>query len=338
VQVTLQQVAKQAGVSVSTVSRVLNNASVRVGPETRQRIREIAADMGYRANGTARALATGKTHSVALWADNVLSTYYSQMICLLRTEAENHGYDLMIGKADTLHDGSINSAKLMAWPLDGVLTIDLPRAQIPGLKQSLLWGKPFLNIGAYAAGDADFVKVDFTSAAVEAVRHLDSLGCDRIANLLPDWLDFFEEVGDTRLTGYQLAMSQLGKKIEYIFTENERRQGTVAPLEAYIRDHGCPQGIFCYNDDMAISAHLLIQKLGLRIPEDVALIGCNGIDDTDYLYPQLTTIVQPMEMMCATAWNLLEKRIREPGCPLQQVTLSARLMVRGSTVKDWQPT
>jgi len=332
VQVTLQQVAEQAGVSPSTVSRVLNNASMRVGLDTQERIRTIASEMGYRANGAARALATGKTNSIALWADNVLSTYYSQMIYLLRAEAENRGYDLMIGQADVQEDGSLNSAKLMSWPLDGVLTIDLPRAEIPGLKQSLVWGKPLLNIGAYVHGDADFVKVDFVPGVIDAVLQLSSRGCKRIAYLLPDWLDWFEEINDGRFQGYNLGVEQLGMKPEYIFAPNESRLGTLSALEDYVRLNGCPDGIFCFNDDMAIGAHRVIRSLGLRIPEDVALVGCNGIEDTDYLYPPLSTVVQPMEEMSRTAWTFLERRINEPGLPLQQETLQATLMVRGSSL------
>jgi DNA-binding LacI/PurR family transcriptional regulator len=103
-------------------------------------------------------------------------------------------------------------------------------------------------------------------------------------------------------------------------------------LKAYIARHGCPDGLFYFNDDVAIGAFRALRDLGLRIPQDVALVGCAGIEDTAYHDPPLSTIAQPIEEMCVTALSFLIGRIKEPSIPVQQIVLQPRLEVRGSSL------
>jgi len=126
-------------------------------------------------------------------------------------------------------------------------------------------------------------------------------------------------------------MAELGKEPEFIVTQNERPENTISALAEYIERHGCPDGIFCYNDEMAMSAYAVLGKSGRRIPEDVALIGCDGIRETRFLNPSLTTIAQPLEKMCTAAWSLLMQRVQDPTIPLQHVVLPAQLEIRDST-------
>lgn len=328
---SLREVALRAGVSDATVSRVLNSVDARIAPETRQRVQRAADEMGYQPNRTARALATGRTQTLALWASNLRSPHSARMIYQTREETIQHEYDLMICGYLFRADGALDTSRLLSWPVDGILTVDLPRGDIPGLEGHLLGGKPFVNMGGYVVEDADHVRVDFTHQARKAVRHLHDVGCRRIAYLLPDWFDWFRQCGDERLQAYESVMAEIGQPPEFLVSPDETR-GAVGPiLKEHVRRHGCPDGLFCFNDDMAIGAYRALRDLGRRIPEDVALVGCDGIDDTAYLDPPLTTIIQPIEEMCATAWSFLARRIREPHIPTQQVTLQPRLEVRGSS-------
>lgn len=333
VPISLRQVAERAGVSDATVSRVLNNANVRIATETRQRITRIAKEMGYQPNRAAQALATGRTQTLAFWAANLRTTYYTELIGYTRQETIKHDYDLMISAAQIAADGSLDTSKLMAWPVDGVLTVDLPRGTIPGLAGSLLWGKPFVNMGGYVNTEADYVRLDFSAQALAAAQHLIDVGCKRVAYLVPDWFDWYRDIDDERLRGYETAIRNAGRDPEFILTHTEARGDVADILKSYILKHGLPDGLFCFNDDMAIGAYRALRDLGLRIPEDVALVGCNGIEDTEYFDPPITTIVQPLAEMCAMAWCLLEKRIQNPSIPLQQVTIEARFRIRGSSLR-----
>jgi len=331
---SLRQVAERAGVSGATVSRVLNNAAnVTISTETKQRIRRIASEMGYSPNRAAQALATGRTQTIAVWVTNLRTRYYAQFIGHAREEIISHDYDLMISGAQVTEDGTLDTSKLMSLPVDGVLTIDLPRGRIPGLEGSLLWGKPFINIGAYVIPEADYVRMDFAAQAYAAVQHLIHVGCKRVAYLVPDWFEWFRQINDERLRGYENAMKDAGREPEFILTPQESRSDVTAMLKSYILKNGYPDGLFCFNDDMAIAAFRVLRDLGLNVPKDVAIVGCDGIEDTEYTDPRITTIVQPIEELSVVAWRLLENRIKNPDIPLQQVTVEARLRIRDSSAR-----
>ena len=329
--ISIREVAERANVSHATVSRVLNNADVPIAPETRRLVRHIAKELGYQPNRAAQALATGRTQTIALWSINLRSAFYGDIIYHTHEEIRRHDYELFVSSDRSVSGMQVNTPKLLSWPVDGIMAVDLPRGTIAGLSGSLLEGRPFIHIGAYTFADTDCVQVDFKAQAAEAVRHLAASGCKRIGYIVPDWFDWFDEVDDARLAGYRQGMLEVGQEPEYIVAGDSKREDTGPALATYIAKHGCPDGLFCYNDDLAIGAYPILRQLGLRIPEDVAIVGCDGIRDTSYLYPPLTTIVQPMELICATAWSLLKHRIDEPARPLQLVVLAPRLEVRASS-------
>ncbi|BDI31644.1 LacI family transcriptional regulator [Capsulimonas corticalis] len=329
--ISIREVAARAKVSRATVSRVLNNVDVPISAETRQLVRHVAAEMGYQPNRAARALATGRTQTIALWTSNLRSAYYGEVIYYTHEEIVRHEYELFVSAAGMGPGELVDTNQLASWPVDGVLAVDVPRGKLLGLSNSLIENKAFVNIGAYVLEDADFVQVDFQEKAAEAVLHLAETGCKRIAYLVPDWFEWFEESADARLTGYRLAMAKLGREPEYIVTDSELREAATSALASYAGAHGCPDGLFCYNDELAIGAYPALRELGLSIPDDVAVVGCDGIKDTSYLYPALTTIVQPLEQMCATAWAFLKRRIDDPTVSLQQQILQPRLEIRGSS-------
>jgi LacI family transcriptional regulator len=98
----------------------------------------------------------------------------------------------------------------------------------------------------------------------------------------------------------------------------------------YVREHGPPDGIFCHNDDFAIGAYRALRDMGLRIPDDVALVGCDNLEETAYLDVPLSTIAVPTEELCRTGWEFLYRRMHDPSAPLQCAILQPQLVVRAS--------
>src|SRR5262249_23484690 len=135
---SLRAVAERASVSAATVSRVLNGVDVPISHETQQRVRRIAAEMGYQPHRLARALATGLTQTFALWAANLRSAHYTQVVYFMRQEIVRHDYDLMISEAQSRNGDTLDTSRLLSWPVDAFLALDLPRGDIPGLERSLL--------------------------------------------------------------------------------------------------------------------------------------------------------------------------------------------------------
>ena len=328
---SLSRVAEEAGVSKATVSRVLSGADVRIAADTRQRVQQIAETLGYSPNRAARALVTGYTQTLALWAVNLRSPFSAQVIYYVSQEIMRHSYDLMVAAAHVQQNDSLMTSHLLSWPIDAIMALDLPRAAVPGLEKSLLGGKPFVNMGGYVSERSDYVHVDFKGQVMEAIRHLDLVGCRRIGYLVPDWFDWFREGKDARLYGYEEVMADAGKQPEYILVPNESRRSVGPALADYVERNGCPDGLFCFNDDMAIGAFRALKDLGLRIPDDVALVGCDGIEDMTYFDPRISTIVQPLEQMCMITWAFLERRIKNNHVPLQQITIQPRLDIRESS-------
>jgi LacI family transcriptional regulator len=333
--VSLRCVAERAGVSDATASRVLNGVDAPVARETRERVLRIAAEIGYTPNLAAKALATGRTKTVALWSVNLRAPHSSQVVYCMRDEIMKNDYDLTISDFKFRVDGALDTSRIISWPVDGVIAVDLPRGDVPGLSNSLLGGKPLVSIGAYVLENVDHVYVDFAPMSAAAVRHLHSVGCRRIAYLVPNWFEWFRSADDARLRGYETAIEQLGLEPEFIVTENEVRAAVGPVLKSHIALHGAPDALFCFNDNMTIAASRALREVGLIPGRDVKLVGCDGIDDSADFYPPLTTVVQPVEEMCAVAWTFLARRIKDPDIPVQQMTLTAKLEIRGSSTGDF---
>lgn len=328
--VSLREVAEKAGVSFSTVSRVLNNADVKISEETRERVRQAALDLGYQPNRAAQSLVTGRTNIIALVVAAITSAHSARLISTAMKEIRKHGYDVVISEMNYQSDMVVNTPKLLALSEDAAIFCDLLHGVIPGLEGSLLWGKPFINLGAYVNKSVDFIHIELKQPTIQAIQHLHSIGCKRIAYMVPDWLDWFNNDKDARLFGYMEAMEAIGKPAEYILTPASERI-SAGVLRAYIERNGVPDGIFAFNDEMGIGALRMLQDIGLSVPEDVALVSCDGIEETAYHNPRISTIVMPIADMFNNAWEFLTNRLNTPDIPLQQLTMPAYLHIRASS-------
>lgn len=142
--------------------------------------------------------------------------------------------------------------------------------------------------------------------------------------------------GEERTVVYETLSRAAGREPEYIFPPflPAVREHAHQTLLDYVAEHGCPDAIFCGNDEQAIAVHLALSELGYRVPEDVALIGCDDLPEAQYHVPPLATIVQPFGEMSRIAWEFLQRRMAEPDAPRQYTVLEATFEPRKSSERS----
>ena len=327
--VTQTDIAKEANVSSATVSRVLNNANDPfISQKTRERVLEAARKMGYRPNYAARALATGRTNVISLWMPGMTSPYATQVISGVQKEVRRHGYEIIasdFGDQTGWLTGEMGSC---GWPVDGILAHNGGKWLGTVMEENPASDKPFVSMGSSPSDLGDVVKIDLKPATREVVHHLFDGGCQRVAHMLAKSAN---SAGEQRRETYMAVMEEAGRLPEFITSDGTTRNAAREALRDYVGLHGCPGGIFCANDDLAIGAYRGLRDLGLRIPDDVALVGCNGVEDTEYFDPPISTIAQPVIEMCKIAWEFLRQRMANGEGEAQKVTLTAELIVRESS-------
>jgi LacI family transcriptional regulator len=326
-QVTIRQIAAHLGVSHATVSRVLNGRGEGfISAATRDLVVKTAKEMGYRPNAAARALATGRTGVVSVWIRTIETPFYAQVLHQLEELVTLDGYTLSITRQRESPRSLSDAVEVSS--VDGIIAVDLLRDACEAPLYDPRRHRAVVFIGAHSPQSADYVHVDLRTGTREAVEHLLETGCRRIAYLAHEEM---ARSGEARFEAYRAALRDAGLISEVIRYHGACRPAARRTLVEYVRAYGFPDGILCQNDDAAIGAFRALRDLRLRIPDDVRLIGCDGIDETEYFDPSLSTIEQPIAQMCSLAWEFLRRRLADPTLPSQQVSLPAHLLIRGSS-------
>lgn len=323
--VTQEQIARKLGISRQLVTFALAGYP-QVSAESRKKILTAARRMGYRPNPHARALKRSRTGIIGLWVPDQISTHYTQVARELNRLTKQARHELIVSEV-----GNAAAEQLLSHvPVDGVFAVDAPDAVRAHLESAIARSVPVISIGAERTDKTDCVQVDLLAGTMEAMEHLIGLGFRRIVHATFVRKD---RPGATRRQGYQKAMRGAGLKPEFLYypLSEEQRPIVRKSVQDFIRKSGCPEAFFCHSDDVAIGIYRGLCDLDLRVPEDVALVGCDGIQDTEYLECPLTTLVQPIGEMCATAWNFLLQRLEQPAMKRQQAILKPKLTVRESS-------
>lgn len=326
--VTLKDIAKRLDVSHATVSRALNDASDPfISEGTRRKVREMAAELGYRPNNAARVLATGRTGLLALWlwSEHVQGSYHAVVSQRMHAEAMRRSYQLIV---DLVGYQTLEMPAFDAWNVDGIIAHESAPAILAQLKGGSRPPTPIVATGAFHLLEGvDQVSVDIIQGARDAMRHLVAQNRRRIMYLTDD---LPQRKADARYVAYTEAMEAAGLELEFL-EANGPRSAVRAIVRDYVAAKGCPEAILCHNDDIALAAYRGLCDLKIRVPDQVALIGCDGIEETEYLEVPLTTIAQPFDEVFAIACQFLEQRIEDPSRPLQRASLKAELIVRESS-------
>jgi LacI family transcriptional regulator len=332
------EIAKRTNLSPATVSRVLNGKGVGfISAATRTRVLEVAKDLGYEPNRVARGLVTGRTQVVGAWIRNPDRPYYARILRHLLEATTKSGYDMIVtpvhdqlpGAAGSVGGAYIRENGTSSWPTDGVFVADCPVIAECYIQRFAPGVCPLVGLSSDYSEQADYVGFDVACGVRQAVEHLVTIGCRRIAHLSS--MVGIDRVRAARAGTYEETLRTAGLRPEVILAPNETRAASRDTIKAYIQSHGAPDGLFCLNDDMAIGAYRGIRDVGLRIPEDIALVGCDGVEDGQYLDVPLTTIVQPVQEMCRLAWEVLTRRMQEPMASLSQTLLKPELRIDAST-------
>ena len=323
--VTQEQIARKLGVSRQLVTFALAGYP-QVSKQSRERILAAARKMGYRPNPHARALRRQRTGIIALWIPDQISTHYTHVARELGRLVKQAHHELIVSEV-----GAADANQILSHvPVDGIFAVDASRAvqvQLESLKAKSI---PVVSLGTYCSRRTDSVQVDLRAGTREVMGHLINSGFHRIAHATFVRKDLSHE---SRRLEYVRAMRQARLKPEFIYYPLTEQQRPAARqlVQDYIRDQGRPEAIFCHSDDAALGIYRGLCDLGVRVPDEVALVGCDGIEDTEYLGCPLTTLVQPVSAMCATAWQFLQQRLELASVSPQHAILKPRLAIRESS-------
>lgn len=327
--VTIAEIAQIAGVSVSTVSRALSNSDYPLKEETRSRILKLAEEMGYMPNLVARSLRTEQTRTIGIIADNIASTFTHLMIRGIQDNLKQSRYASIIINTERHVETEIQALRdLLGRSIDGVLLVEsfLQRdGQMPDLA-----GKPFVFVHRlFNSGVGNCVMVDERYGTQLALDHLIRLGHRRIAHISgPVSWDAAEE----RLVTYRETLDKAGLGYdETIVREGDwQLESGYAAAKSLLAMRDRPTAIFAANDAMAIGTIYAIQDAGLRVPEDVALVGYDNLDAAWMIRPNLTTVTMPCYDMGQAAAKFLVNLLDDPSLPDEQIKVRGELIIRES--------
>lgn len=332
--VTIYDVARHAGVSPRTVSNVVNDYTF-VSAATRERVKGSISALGYRPNLTARNLRRGRTGMIALVLPDLGVPYFSELSAAIVSEVAKRSYTVAIEQTDyePERERSLLSFEQRGRLFDGFIfsPIGLSGRELAALP---IKGPVVLLGERVTRGPFDHVGIDNVAAARCAVEHLIGLGRRRVA-AVGHQPYVTGETAHFRTEGYRQALDAAGLRYD--------RQ-LVVPTPLFHRDNGAvamaklltlskpPDAVFCYNDLLAVGVVRTLLRAGARVPEDVAVVGFDNIEEGRYLMPTLTTISPDKQAIAFSAVEQLFKRIEgSTGRPLK-VEVQYRLEVRESTI------
>lgn len=332
---TLEKIGELAGVSRATVSRVINNHP-NIRKEVRQRVLDVIAETGYQPNQAARSLASNRTGLLGLVIPRDIQElftdlYYPRLIQGVSQACNESGNTLALFIFHTEEEEQQIALQIMRQGfLDGVIIAGLHFGD--PLNRLVLSNKPVLMIGEpLEYPHASFVDVDNQAGAYTAVSHLISLGHQRIATITGR-LDM--AAGQQRRQGYLDALQDHNLPIdEQLIAAGEFEQGKAYQATFQLIPHQ-PDAIFVASDSMALGVLHALADVGLRVPEDVAVVGYDDLAPVDtavpFLNPPLTTIRQPIRRMGMQAVETLLEIIKGPQDPPRRIILPTELIIRES--------
>jgi LacI family transcriptional regulator len=326
--VTIKDVAREAGVSVATVSRVWNEAAF-VSPETRQRVAAVATRLGYSPHGAARSLITRTTHAIGVLLPDLYGEFFSEIIRGIDHTAQAGGYHILVSSSHDSKDEIDAALRSMRGRVDGMIIMS-PDLEAQRTLHTLQGSFPVVLLnGGVEANEFDSITIENHEGALAMVRHLLARGHERIAMIDGPQRNY--DAAERR-RGYETALTERGIALDPSlivqgnFSELSGHRAVKALLELARR----PTAIFAANDSMAIGALSALHERGLRVPQDLAVAGFDDIPLARYMNPQLSTVHVDISKLGERAAALLLSSLQKGARPRQQLQLPTSLVIRSS--------
>jgi LacI family transcriptional regulator len=330
----MKDIARDLGVSVITVSKVLRNHPD-IGGETRERVLARVKELDYRPNLAARSLVTGRTYLAGLVVPDLLHPFFAEIAKSLSDALRESGYYLIVSSSDEdpdLEEQEIN--QLLARRLD-TLIIASCRSTVELFFRIEKQKIPYVLVDrTFSQLSANFIGVDDEAVGMLATKHLIDVGCKRIAHIRGPQTS----PGIGRVKGYRRALRQSGLKVidDYITPEHkgdvDTKKGGAEAMRQLLNLKPRPDGVFCFNDPLAMGAMNCALDQGVRIPHDIAVIGCGNLHYDDALSVPLSSINQHTRRIGKEAARIALGILNSKMPPkAESVVLQPELIVRRST-------
>lgn len=339
---TIKDVALQAGVSVTTVSHVVNDTR-HVSPKVRERVELAIRELGYVPNAMARSLKSNTTSTLGMLIPNSSNPYFAEIVRIVEDRCFGAGYTLVLCNTDDEpRRQSVYLQVLAERRIDGLIVVstgagtgsddgDSLAKQLHGLRVPTVLVDREIDDPA-----CDLVETAHMQGGLLAVRHLLSLGHRRIAciggpaGVMPS---------EQRIEGWRMALAETGATPDIanadalLWRGGFTSQGGYEAMHAILRTERKPSAVFVCNDLMAIGALRAAHESGVRVPDDISIVGFDDIELSAYTSPPLTTVAQPKERIGAMAVDMLLERVGGKRRDARKVVLQPELRVRASTAR-----
>ncbi|STO07710.1 MULTISPECIES: catabolite control protein A [Exiguobacterium] len=332
--VTIYDVAREAGVSMATVSRVVNG-NPNVKPTTRKKVQDAIDRLGYRPNAVARGLASKKTTTVGVIVPDISNIFFADLARGIEDVATMYKYNIILGNSDSNRDKEIHLLNtLLGKQVDGIIFMGgrLHEDLVDEFKKSPV---PIVLAATLNQGyDLPAVNIDYEQAAYDATEMLIGHGHKQVGFITGPLEQQIN--GEKKFAGYRRALEDAGLP----FRENDVILGNytyASGLEAMQKMLGrddCPKAIFAGTDEMALGVIHAIQDAGFSVPNDFEVVGHDNTRLATMIRPKLTTVVQPMYDIGAVAMRLLTKILNAEEVEEKNVVLPHRIERRDSLRND----
>lgn len=344
--VGIKEVAKKAGVSISTVSNVMNETKP-VSPELKARVLEAIEELQYEVNPVGRGLKSNKTNQIGVIVPSFNQVYFPAVLQGIHEAGVKYGYTILVFETNGDVELEKQHVRFLqhSWSDGIILASYANRENISDRKyiRSLLDSGnrkkhlPVVSLENVLDPGIDAVVIDNRKAAATAVNHLVSLGHKTIAHIAAP-LQF--QIGNLRLEGYRETMKMAGLAVE----EDLIAEGDYSPVSGYeamkkiLKKGKAFTAVFAANDQMGIGAIRALLDEGHQVPEEVAVIGIDNNFPSTLITPSLSSVNLPKYDLGFQAMHLLNERMKDPNRPRTVITLESELVVRKSTSAEGSGT
>ncbi|MBS0899649.1 LacI family DNA-binding transcriptional regulator [Pantoea dispersa] len=324
---SIQKIARLAGVSVATVSRVLNNSDT-VKDANREKVLQAIKTSNYQPNLLARQLRTARSSMILVMVSDISNPFCAEVVKGIEEEAEKNGYRILLCNSGSDIERSRSSLQLLSGKIvDGIITMDA-FSKLPELSQ-LIADTPWVQCAEYAdAGEISCVGINDIEASQEVVGYLADNDHRRIALINHDLSYKYARL---RQQGYlqQLAEYDLTWQGITYASELSFSAGKQAMMELLAADE-IPDAVFAVSDTLAAGAIAAIQASGFTVPGDIAVAGFDGTELAEMISPPLTTLAQPSRDIGRKAFGLVQQKIDQPEAATERVIMQGHLIKRAS--------